>query len=449
LTTNIAEPVVQDLLPDANAMLIEEARQLQLRHRRRWAIAVVVVVIIAAVLLVVEGGGRTPSRSPGVNSARPSPSSPTGSNNASMPIRSQVPQLVVRAGTSNVLYVLYSATCDGRPCYRLTRSANGGRTFTKVTTPPISSGSTYADSGTGSLDQLVFANAQDGYATENIWGKQSDLYATFDGGRSWHREHIKGAQFIQSLTTSPTAFYVVTEQCDPLHITCTDLQLARTPLRASNWTSTPIPKRFLSAGTPSDGLQVAASGARIWILEQSNDFQKLAISTNDGKSFSVHSEPGLTGAATCQLTATSTTSLWATCAQGNELSELSFSGDGGDHWTSSSLSLKVTVTSKGNKRTLVQLLSFGNFDPVAGNVAYATDGFDSTPGHEIYQLAAGRSGAFRVVGSLPTSKHFYLLTFTNSKQGLAYAFIDQGAQDPLWSTDNGGKTWRKVPVPRT
>ena len=60
--------------------------------------------------------------------------------------------------------------------------------------------------------------------------------------------------------------------------------------------------------------------------------QQLAISTNGGKSFSVRPEPGLNGAATCQLTATSTTSLWATCAQGNALSGLSYSDDGGVHW---------------------------------------------------------------------------------------------------------------------
>lgn len=438
MTTDITEPMVQDLSTDPNSMLIEEARKIQLQHRRRWAITLVLVVVVAAVLVVVEGGGRTPTRSPVVNSARPLPSSPTSNYNTSVRIRSQVPQLVIRAGTSNVIYVLYSATCGSSPCYRLTRSANGGRTFTRVTTPPISSGYTYADSGTGSLDQLVFANAEDGYATENIWGKQSKLYATFDGGQSWHREHIKGAQFIQSLTTSPTNFYVITDHCDSSHNTCRDWRLAHTPLQVSIWTSTPLPNGFLHDGTPSWGLQVAAYGAKTWILEQSKSSQQLAISTNGGKSFSVRPEPGLTGAATCQLTAISTTSLWATCAQGNELSELSYSDDGGTHW-------KATGE-YGN--TTGRLLSFGNFDPLASGVAYATDGYDATRIRLIYQIT-GSSDTFRVVGSLPAAKYFYLLTFTNSKQGLAYAFVDQGAKDPLWSTDDGGKSWRKVPVPTT
>ncbi len=438
MTTDIAEPTVQNLSTDANSMLIEEARKLQQRHRRRWIVALVLVVVTATVLIVVEAGGRTPSRSPGVNSSPPSPVSPPSNNNASMRIRSQVPQLVIRAGTSDVLYVFYSAACGGHTCYRLTRSANGGRTFITVSTPSIKSDAVYAGSGTGSLDQLVFANAEDGYATENFWGKQSWLYATYDGGKSWHREHITGAQFIQSLAASPTAFYAVTEQCNPKHDTCTKWQMAQTPLNASNWTSTPIPKNFLKDGTPSFGLQVAAFGARTWILEQSKNSQRLAISTNGGKSFSDRLEPELTGAATCTLTATSTTSLWAQCPQGNELSELNYSDDGGVHWKDTG-----EIGSTGRQR-----LSFGDFDPVTRDVAYATDGFDATPFRPIYEFD-GSSDSFRVVGSLPIAKYFFDLTFTNSKQGLAYAWVGQGAKEQLWSTVNGGKSWLKVSAPTT
>jgi hypothetical protein len=133
------------------------------------------------------------------------------------------------------------------------------------------------------------------------------------------------------------------------------------------------------------------------------------------------------------------TSLWATCAQGNELSELLYSDDGGVHWTE---------TSEDSKDTVGGLLSFGSFDPVTSDVAYATDGYDTTASKTIYQIA-GSSDALRVVGSLPTSRYFFSLTFTNSKQGLAYAFVGQGATPPLWSTNNGGRSWRPVPVPTT
>ncbi|HUZ42306.1 MAG TPA: hypothetical protein VMU68_13060 [Acidimicrobiales bacterium] len=390
---------------------------------RPWIRSLAIVVVVA----MAVGGSLTLAQS-------------TSHAAASAGIGFQVPQLVVRAGTSNVIYVLYSATCGGTRCYRLTRSANGGQTFAKVTAPPISSEYTNASSVTGSLDQLVFANPEDGYATENFWGTQSTLYATFDGAHSWHQEHIKGAEFIQSLTSSPTAFYVITEHCDPRHTTCTNLQLARTPLQRSAWTSTPVPENVLRGGTPSFGLQVAAYGSKTWILEQAKyPPQRLATSTNGGKSFSIKPEPGLTGAATCQLTATSMTSLWATCAQGNELSELLYSDDGGVHWNG---------TSEYSKGTVGRLLSFGSFDPISRDVAYATDGFDTTATQTIYQVT-GSSDAFRVVGSLPTSKYLYDLTFTNSKQGLAYAFVGQGAAHPLWSTDNGGRSWRQVPVPTT
>jgi hypothetical protein len=446
MTTDIAEETAQSASSEAPEMLIKEARDIQDRHRRqRWAIALAVLVIVVAVLAVAAGGSRTPLPKAIVNSSGPSRSGPIGSNYALIRIRSQVPQLVVRAGTSNVLYVLYSATCGGKPCYRLTRSANGGQTFTEVTTPPIRE-YTKGNPLNGSLNQLVFANAEDGYATENFWGKRSTLYATFDGGKSWHREHIKGAQFLQALTTSPTDFYVITEHCDPRHITCTDLRIARTPLRSSAWTSTPVPENVVRGGTPSVGVQIAAYGTKFWILEQSkNPPQRLATSTNGGRSFSISPEAELTGAATCQLTATSMTSLWANCAQGSQDSQVSYSADGGYHWTPSST--EVALRSDKSTDGVRRLLAFGSFDPVAGDVAYATDGIETTPGQPIYQLAASRSGAFRVVGSLPTSNYFYFLTFTNSKQGLAYAFVGQGAKNPLWSTENGGQSWRRVPVP--
>jgi photosystem II stability/assembly factor-like uncharacterized protein len=268
----------------------------------------------------------------------------------------------------------------------------------------------------------------------------NSLYATFDGGQSWHQENINGAQFIQALTSSPTAFYVITEHCDPQHSACTDWRLARTLLRTSKWTSTPVPENVLSGGTPAFGLQVAAYGPKTWILEQSkHPPQRLATSTNGGESFSIMPEAGLTGAATCQLTAFSTTSLWATCAQGNELSEFLYSDDGGTNWSE---------TSEDSKNTVGRLLSFGSFDPISTNSAFAADGYDTTASQTIYEVE-GSTDTFRVVGSLPTAKYFYSLTFTNSKQGLAYAFVGQGAIHPLWSTDNGGKSWRQVPVPTT
>jgi photosystem II stability/assembly factor-like uncharacterized protein len=346
------------------------------------------------------------------------------------------PQLVVRGGTSAAIYVLWSDTCKGRICFRLMRSLDGGQTFTPVTAPPIATGSPYDGSSTGSLDQLVFANAEDGYATEDFWSKQSTLYATFNGGDSWHREQIKGASNIQSLTSSPTSFYAITERCDATHAHCTDWHLSTTRVATSSWTSTPVPNDFLRHVDPSFGIQLAAYGDSTWILAQTKGGaqQVLASSTNGGRSFSVETVRDLGGAATCSLVSMSTSALWATCAQGMQLSELLYSSDGGGHWGY-------------RPEQYPDAPAFGYFDPISSDVAYAANGYDTNNARTIFQVLAN-SGRLDAVGHLPTNDNtFYFLAFVNSQQGVAYAFYGQGATQPIWSTDDGGRTWRQVTTP--
>jgi photosystem II stability/assembly factor-like uncharacterized protein len=348
----------------------------------------------------------------------------------------QYPQLVVRAGSSGVIYVLWSGSCKGVRCFRLMRSSDGGQTFRQVATPPINTGSTNADSATGSLDQLVFANAEDGYATENFWGKRSTLYATFNGGRTWHQVQIKGAQVIQSLTSSRTSFYAITATCDAGHSQCTNWKLSSSTLNTAKWASTALPANVLrDAMAPGLGLELAAYGAATWIVSQSKrGLQQLARSTNGGRSFVVRSERALDGAGICQLVPTSELSLWATCAQGMQLSELLHSADGGEHWTESAFRTPDPA-------------AFGSFDPVSSDVAYATEGADTPNVQSIYRVLAN-SNRMSVVGHLPTRNNtFYSLMFVNARQGVAYAFEGQGATQPIWSTNDGGRSWRQVGAP--
>lgn len=97
MTTDVAEPMVQDLSTDPNAMLIEEARKIQRRIRRqRWAIAVAVLFVVSA--LVIVAGGRSPSRSPVVNSTRP-PGSSDASTSTKAPIIFHEPWAIASHGS--------------------------------------------------------------------------------------------------------------------------------------------------------------------------------------------------------------------------------------------------------------------------------------------------------------------------------------------------------------
>jgi len=99
------------------------------------------------------------------------------------------PSLVARAGTSDTVFVLGTASCGSGLCLQLWRGqAGSGATrghFTEVNAPP-SAAPRYAGS-IGSVRQLVFANTEDGYALElepnSIW---MTAFATSNGGKSWH-----------------------------------------------------------------------------------------------------------------------------------------------------------------------------------------------------------------------------------------------------------------------
>jgi hypothetical protein len=114
------------------------------------------------------------------------------------------PMIVARAGSSNVLYVLWeSNSCTLRRCLRLERSTNGGGTFTNVSVPPVSP---VLGTNTSPISQLYFANPTDGYAVQFAstgpkWTTAA-LFATFNGGRTWHHDQIVPNSYVNSMATS-------------------------------------------------------------------------------------------------------------------------------------------------------------------------------------------------------------------------------------------------------
>jgi len=345
----------------------------------------------------------------------------------------RVPQMVARAGSSGSVYVLWSATCGASRCYQLARTNNGGRKFVVVTAPPISAEPKSLGSSTGSLDRLVFANALDGYATEAYWSAQNTLYATFDGGYKWQKEPTKRGEVIEALNASPNAFYEVTARCDASHHTCSHWELRHTPLTSAHWTSVPLAKN-VAGGSPSPGVTITAYGPDVWIrVDTVSGVPRLATSTDGGRTFTVKSEAVLGAAAACVPTATSATTLWATCAEGNMLGELLYSSDGGARWNLTSQDLRGH-------------LSFGIFDPISRGVAYATDGFDTPNTRRIYRIV-NNSEKPTLIGTAPDG-YLYSLTFINAKQGLAWG-PTPGDVEPywLWSTQDGGRYWSRISSP--
>jgi hypothetical protein len=349
--------------------------------------------------------------------------SPTAAR-ASSGVTHLTPEYVTRAGTTNVVYVLWSAQCHGSPCYQLERSSDGGRDFTRVVAPPIIA----APSGSGmdnDLSYLDFANAEDGYAVEGIYQARTKLFATFNGGRTWHREQIAANLRVMAFTSTPSSFYAISAKCLNVMGPCTEWRLDRSPSTSGRWTGEPLASSVVP-GSVAPNLSLTVFGSNVWVASDGqvpSGASLLATSNNGGRNFEVKPEQILDSAVVCGLTANSATSLWAVCNEGNMQGQVLYSSDAGATWTM-------------DGHALLEHFGLGDFDPISGSAADLVNWFAPK---DLYRVSDD-ARSVRAVGLAPRpATGVEVLVFTNAKQGLALM-----RSGPLLRTENGGRTWRRV-----
>jgi hypothetical protein len=187
---------------------------------------------------------------------------------------------------------------------------------------------------------------------------------------------------------------------------------------------------ILPAPSPDSGIGVGAYGPNVWVSEQSRMAALLFTSHDQGRTFTHSSARGLVSINGCDLSATSSSTLWAQCPTGMMVSFL-HSRDGGAHWTA--------VAGREFAGT-----GGGSFDPVSGTLAYIGYG-DVSP--------AGAKNLFRVTNGGRTAtaegrlkcSNLNGLIFTDVSDGLA-ACVQTATPDStvLLGTSDGGATWKKV-----
>lgn len=337
------------------------------------------------------------------------------------------PLLVVRAGESNDNYILWSKLCGSSQCFRLERSNIADAKTTFVTAPPLSKVPRIT---MGGLQQLDFANRQDGYAmTSPGYGKTTQLYATFDGGLSWHHETFVAGESVESMTSTPSTFYIVGKvKCSQTDQNCQKWQLSSSPSSVSHWTTD---SRAYDFGHSANDPVFTAFGNYLWgtTQEQAPPYRTLlAKSTDSGRTFKVSSIPNLPSVNGCELTATSVSSIWAQCDDGNMAGEIEYSNDSGAHWRSLT------------KDTLGSFFAFGIFDPVSDNLAFFVNGDYS---RDFCRLVNGANNS--VVVGKPPFPALASLDFTNPSEGLALGPpLGSANRQVLYETKNGGVSWKRV-----
>jgi hypothetical protein len=352
-----------------------------------------------------------------------------GASTGSIANRHFSPRMLVRVASSKLVYVVGENSCGRSSCLALQRTDNNGASFDTVTPPPTTD---IKDSLVGSLDEIVFANARDGYALEGQNGGEGVnngdvLYATFNGARTWTKVPEPKGNALSRIAVSSDTLYGVTMHCAKQangNVGCTKYQLVHTSLSVKHWVSAAVPNgRSFPWGFLGN---VAAFGSNVWLTEGAK--WSLVVASHDhGESFT--KIPALGSVAGCNLTAASASVLWAACPTGMEVS-FAYSDTAGSKWT--------TVRTNQFMGT-----GGGYFDPVSANLAYLDYG-GSRPLYRVTDSGrdvtkAGTLECSSVNSSLGS------LVFTGERTGLV--ICDPGG---LWSsarlerTANGGATWSRI-----
>jgi hypothetical protein len=343
------------------------------------------------------------------------------------------PRMLLRVGSSPVVYLLGYVACKQYHCLRLLRTDNDGTSFSKRKPPPTTA---IKYSLAGSLEQLVFANAKDGYALESdsnahTFNSATTLYATFDGARTWKKERSPSGHYLSRIAVSSNTLYGVTVHCAKQSDGdegCTKYRLVHTSLTVKHWSSSAIPN---GNSYPWGFLgNVAAYGSNVWLTEGAK-WSLLVSSRNRGTAFSTWTPkwPALASVSGCDLTAVSPSALWASCPTGMEVS-FAFSSDAGVKW---------------NEVPTQQFMGTGGgyFDPVSSTLAY----LDYGGTRPLYRISdAGRH--MTEVGTLQCSRvnsSVGSFVFTSERRGLGIC-----SPEGLWTsarlvqTTDGGATWSRI-----
>jgi hypothetical protein len=337
------------------------------------------------------------------------------------------PRMLIRVGSSPLVYLLGYVPCKQYHCLRLLRTDNNGTSFAKRKPPPTAA---VKYSIAGSLEQMVFANASVGYALEGE-SSATTLYATYDGARTWQKVSSPAGHDLTRIAVSSNTLYGVIMHCAKQsngNVGCTKYRLVHTSLAVKHWSSAAIPNgRSYPWGFLGN---VAAFGSKVWLTEGAK-WSLLVSSDNHGTSFTTLTPtfPALGSVAGCDLTATSTSALWAACPTGMQVS-FAFSSDAGAEW---------------NQVPTQQFMGTGGgyFDPVSSTLAY----LDYGGPRDLYRVSdAGRD--MTDVGTLQCSEvnsSINVIAFTTRRSGLAIC-TPQGLWNSarLEQTTNGGATWNRI-----
>ncbi|HXX61777.1 MAG TPA: hypothetical protein VEI48_10890 [Candidatus Sulfotelmatobacter sp.] len=410
--------------------------------RLQWSTALVALVVLALVAgaFVLRGTGPAagPSPSPtglsGIVLPSPTPpltvppsvvapttsptltAPPTAAPGVAVPADFQPRSVTFASPTEG--WVLGSTACGSARCAVIAHTLDAGRTWSRTAAPAttVNTDPRYPTSG---VSAIRFADHLDG------WAYGPDLWATHDGGSTWHKLDVTafagGPARVWDLEaaagTAHLAYFAVTPAA---------FGIASTPATADGWTSPPV---FLPVGAgPVPQVQLVIQGRAGWLIQVDREVIDGARLV-DG-SWSTWTPPCADSAGPAVLAAWSSTGLLADCDLGV------WSTPQGEH----------LFTSANGGTTFKELNPAVPLDSAAGittpdgtTIVVAGSG-TGEPDHLIASFDGGRTWKTVVKPGLVT---FTDLGFTTQTQGVVVVSTGLGMSYLLMTRD-GGHTWVAV-----
>jgi len=311
-------------------------------------------------------------------------------------------------------WVLGTGTCSSAPCAAIARTADGGRTWAKVSAPHVSI-VPGGDQGPPGISGLRFADARNG------WAFGPDLWATHDGGATWARLTIPGLP-------ADAAIFALASANGTVHAVVLDggdYRVASSPVGADDFRLSAV--RVPVGAGPVPLVQLVLSGAAGWLLE--NDRTVVGGARLVNGAWVAWQPPCADVVGPAFLAASSPTELAAACDVGlwgtPTGDHLYVSHDGGSTFVETATAVPLQMAAQ---------------VAAASPSVIVVSGFDATGAVLVATFDGGRTWAVVArLGAVGITD----LGFTTATQGVAITVPADGAASLLMTRD-GGHTWRAV-----
>src|ERR1700722_1015514 len=395
-----------------------------------WAIAAVSAVVLAAACGPGAWTGSDATASAGLAVS----SRPATSETALAPGQPSCdPRLIGPVGASFVsasdgyLLGITLSDCAASTAAKivLRKTTDGGLHWTALPAPPAPWGGVAPD-GTGSIPadgvtSVLFADARDG------WVYGPGLWATHDGGATWHRVST-GGRAAQSMAAADGRVIASLESCDPVDASCDGPRswvVETTPADRDTW------RPVAGAGGAGGAVLSARPGTGYAVspgIGQLGTGVPVLLGPADGSARWVSRVTPCRPGAIALATVTATRLLLA-CAQLGmhpATTYLYSSSDAGQHWQ------RFAVLGLFDGASTIEQAPDGTI-LVAGiynGVELSRDGGRTWATPTAVDDSDAIQGGGSLQASLVTSEHGYVI----------------GWLGPLWLTRDGGRTWTKVAI---